>query len=211
MLAPNNALEVNFEITDVNIWNEWVFNKTIYLELNECELFWADRILHTTDAIIQQQKYTQNHPTYTLTEKEKELKKLKKRLSEIIDVLGYLPSSDHLFKDGSDNKEKLIEQGLYLKSTEKSRTKNNLTLLVKQLIEEDKLDNIEQLWNLLKQCENSYAKNLVYVHSIEGNATDAMMEWSAEEFGPVKQINRQSMGKIISKVRKELVSTKKNN
>jgi len=211
MLAPNNALEVNFEITEVNEWNEWIFNKTIYLEPNECEHFWVLRILHTTDAIIQQQKYTQNHPTLTLTEKEKELKKLKKRLSEFIDVLGYLPSSDHLFKDGSDNKEKLIGQGLYLKPKEQTRKKSNLTLLIKMLIESNKINNLDNLWRYLKCNENQYVHDLVFIHSVGGNTTDAIMEWSADEFGKINKINRESTGKIIPKVRKKNSGSKINN
>ena len=209
MLAKENALQQFYGITDEAEWTHWVFIRSIYLEEDENEDDWLQRVLHTTDAIIQQQHYIQNHPTYTLTEKEKSLNKLKKRLGEIVKTLGYLPSSDNLLAEYEEDIEQLVNRGVCIKPVKRRKTTNNLTKLIAVLLETEKVSNVSELWSYFRSNTSIDLEDLVIVHSIGGNDSTATMEWSDGEGGKIKNISRASVGKKISKVRKILNDTQK--
>ena len=209
MLAKENALQQFYGITDEAEWTHWVFIRSIYLEEDdETEDDWTARTLHTTDAILQQQIYIQNHPTYTLTEKERSLNKLKKRLGEIIQVHGYLPSTDCVLAEYEEDIEQLANRGVCIKPVKRSKTTNNLTKLIHILLEENKIKNLSELWSYFRNNMLIEINGLVYIHSIGGNDKEAEMEWSAGEFDKTKKIRRASVGKTISKVRKTLSDNK---
>ncbi len=209
MLAKENALQQFYGITDEAEWTHWVFIRSIYLEEDdETEDDWITRTLHTTDAILQQQIYIQNHPTYTLTEKEKSLNKLKKRLGEIIQAHGYLPSTDSVLAEYEEDMEQLVNKGVCIKPSIRSKTKNNLTKLIQNLLEQNKVNNLSELWSYFRNNTSIELEDLVIVHSIGGNDSTATMEWSDDEGGKIKNISRASVGKTISKVRKTLSDNK---